>query len=139
MDVYNRTRDKLSKYAAGGGMEERFMSGENPIFPSTEEIINRVAAINRVIGNSVALENIEVLVNPETGDFVTISIGEPSEVTGIKMSDETQGCNDCGAHQWNGEDLPLIFRSGKWFCPNCYEAIRTTEEPRCKDLLGFEV
>jgi hypothetical protein len=27
--------------------------------------------------------------------------------------------NDCGSHQWNGEDLPLIFRSGKWFCPNC--------------------
>ena len=57
------------------------MSGEKPMFPSTEEIVNRIAAINSVIGNSVALENIEVLVNPETGHFVTISLGEPSEVS----------------------------------------------------------
>jgi hypothetical protein len=114
------------------------MSGENPMFPSTEEILNRVATINRVIGNSVALENIEVLVNPDTGHFVTISIGEPSELTGIRMADETQGCTDCGAHQWNGEDLPLIFRSGKWFCSRCYEAIRSPEEPTCRDIFGFE-
>src|SRR5262249_7660825 len=66
------------------------------------------------------LENIEVLVNPETGHFVTISVGEPGELTGIRISDETQGCDDCGAHHWNGEDLPLIFRSGKWLCSNCY-------------------
>jgi hypothetical protein len=114
------------------------MSGENPMFPSTEEILNRVATINRVIGNSVVLENIEVLVNPDTGHFVTISIGEPSELTGIRMADETQGCTDCGAHQWNGEDLPLIFRSGKWFCSRCYEAIRSPEEPTCRDIFGFE-
>jgi hypothetical protein len=114
------------------------MSGETPIFPSTEAILNRIATINRVIGNSVTPENIEVLVNPDTGHFVTISIGEPSEVTGIRMSDETQGCNDCGAHQWNGEDLPLIFRSGKWVCPNCYEVSRSREEPSCKDIFGFE-
>ena len=98
------------------------MSHQEPRFPSTEDIIDRVAAINKVTGNSVALENIEVLVNPETGHFVTLSIGEPGEVTGIRMSDETQACNGCGSCQWNGEDLPLIFRSGKWFCPNCYEA-----------------
>jgi hypothetical protein len=113
------------------------MSGEQSRFPSTEEIVNRIAAINRVSGNSVALENIEVLVNPDTGDFVTISVGEPSEVTGIRMSDETLGCNDCRAHQWNGGDLPLIFRSGKWFCPNCYEATRTLEEPSCQEIFGF--
>jgi hypothetical protein len=114
------------------------MSAEKARFPSTEDTIDRIAAINRVTGNSVALENIEVLVNPETGQFVTISIGEPSELTGIRMSDETQGCNGCGSHQWNGEDLPLIFRSGKWFCPNCYEAARSPEEPSCEDILGFE-
>ena len=65
------------------------MSGEAPKFPSTEEILNRVAAINRVAGNSVPLENIEVLVNPETGQFITISIGEPGKLTGIRISDET--------------------------------------------------
>ncbi|MBV8215186.1 MAG: hypothetical protein JOZ08_18415 [Verrucomicrobia bacterium] len=113
------------------------MSGEKPLFPSTEEIVNRVAAINRASGNSVALENIEVLVNPDTGDFVTISVGEPSEITGIRMSDGTHGCDDCGAHEWNGEDLPLVFRSGNWFCPNCYEAARSPEEPGCKEILGF--
>lgn len=114
------------------------MSTQEARFPSIEEIVGRVAAINRVTGNSVALENIEVLVNPETGQFVTISIGEPSELTGIRMSDETQGCHGCGSHQWNGEDLPLIFRSGTWFCPNCYEATRSPEEPSSKDILGFE-
>ena len=111
------------------------MSDEKPRFPSTEDIIDRVAAINRVAGNSVALENIEVLVNPGIGQFVTISIGEPGELTGIRMSDETQGC---GSHQWNGEELPLTFRSGKWFWPNCYKAARSPEEPSCKDILGFE-
>lgn len=115
------------------------MSEAQPRFPSTQDIIDRVAAINRVTGNSVAPENTEVLVDPETGNFITISIGEPSELTGVRMSDETQGCNDCGAHQWNGQDLPLIFRSGKWFCPNCYEATRSPEEPSRKDILGFEL
>jgi hypothetical protein len=91
-----------------------------------------------VPGNSVALENIEVLVNPETGEFFTISIGDPGELTGIRFSDETQGCDDCDAHQWNGEDLPLIFRSGNWFCPNCYKAKRLPEEPSCRDIFGFE-
>jgi hypothetical protein len=114
------------------------MSDEKPRFPSTEDIIDRIAAINRVTGNSVALENIEVLVNPETGQFVTIGIGEPSELSGIRMSNETQACNVCESYQWNGQDLPLIFRSGKWFCPNCYEATRSPEEPSCKDILGFE-
>ena len=113
------------------------MSEENPIFPTTEEIVERIAAINKVTGNSVALENIEVFVNPETGHFVTISIGEPSEVTGIRISDETQGCNGCGAHQWKGEDLPLIFRSGEWLCPNCYECNRSPKEPGCVEILGF--
>jgi hypothetical protein len=114
------------------------LSGEAPKFPSTEEILHRVAAINRVAGNSVPLENIEVLVNPETGHFITLSIGEPGELTGIRISDETQGCDDCGAHQWNGEDLPLIFRSGKWLCSNCYQVIRSPEEPNSKDIFGFE-
>jgi hypothetical protein len=114
------------------------MSDEKPRFPNTEDIIDRIAAINRVTGNSVALENIEVLVNPETGQFVTISIGEPSELTGIRISNETQGCNGCGSHQWNGEDLPLIFRSGNWFCPNCYEAMRSPEEPNCNQVFGLE-
>ena len=114
------------------------MSGEEPKFPSMEEIFDRVAAINRVAGNSVPLENIEVLVNPETGDFITISVGEPGELTGIKISDETQGCDDCGARQWNGEDLPLIFRSGKWLCSHCYQAIRSSEEPNSRDIFGFE-
>jgi hypothetical protein len=113
------------------------LSGEAPKFPSTEEIINRVAAINSVAGNSVALENIEVLVNPETGHFVTISIGEPGELTGIRISDETQRCDECGAYQWNAEDLPLISRSRKWLCPNCYQAIRSPEEPNCRDIFGF--
>lgn len=53
--------------------KNEFMSDQEPRFPSTEDIIDRVAAINKVTGNSVALENIEVLVNPETGHFVTIS------------------------------------------------------------------
>jgi hypothetical protein len=114
------------------------LSEEADIFPSTEEISNRVAAINRVPGNSVALENIEVLVNPETGQFLTISIGDPNELTGIRFSDEIQGCNDCGAHRWNCEDLPLIFRTGDWLCPNCYKAIRSPEEPSCLDIFGFE-
>ncbi|MBV8969775.1 MAG: hypothetical protein JO331_12065 [Verrucomicrobia bacterium] len=113
------------------------MSEEKSLFPSTEDIVNRVAAINRVIGNSVALENIEVLVNPDSGQFITISVGGPSEVTGIRIADETQGCNDCDAHRWNGEDLPLIFRSGGWFCSTCYEAIRSAEEPSSKDIFGF--
>jgi hypothetical protein len=90
------------------------MSDQEARFPGTENIIDRVATINRVTGNSVAIENIEVLLNPETGQLVSISIGEPGELTGIKMSDETQACNGCGSYQWNGEDLPLIFRSGKW-------------------------
>ena len=117
--------------------EERLMSGEKSSFPRTEEILNRVATINRVIGNLVVFENIEVLVNPDTGQFITISIGEPSEVTGIRMADETQGCDDCGAYHWIGEDLPLISRSGKWFCSNCYEATRSAEEPSSKDIFGF--
>jgi hypothetical protein len=114
------------------------MSGAKPGFPSIEDIVNRVAAINRVIGNSVGLENIEVLVNPETGDFITISVGAPGELTGIRMSDETQGCDACSAHQCNGEDVPLIFRSGKWLCSNCYQAARSPEEPSAKDIFGFE-
>ena len=77
------------------------MSDQEPRFPSTEDIMDRVAAINKVTGNPVVLENIEVLVNPETDHFVTISIGKPGEVTGIRMSDETQACNGCGSHQWN--------------------------------------
>ena len=113
------------------------MSGEESLFPSIEDIMNRVAAINRAIGNSVALENIEVLVNPDTGQFITISVGGSSEVTGIRIADETQGCTDCGAHRWNGEDLPLIFRSGKWFCSTCYDATRAAEEPDAKDIFGF--
>ena len=43
------------------------MNEKESLFPSTEEIVTRSATINRVIGNSVALENIEVLVNPDTG------------------------------------------------------------------------
>jgi hypothetical protein len=114
------------------------MSDDQPGFPSIEDIVARVAAINRVTGNSVALENIEVLVNPDTGDFITVSVGEPGEVTGVRISDATQGCDGCSAHQWSGQDLPLIFRSGQWFCPNCYQAARSAGEPSCQEILGFE-
>lgn len=33
------------------------MSDQEPRFPSTEDIMDRVAAINKVTGNPVALEN----------------------------------------------------------------------------------
>jgi hypothetical protein len=65
-------------------LEKEFMSDQEQTFPSTEDIIDRVAAINKVTGNSVALENIEVLVNPEPGHFVTLCIGEPDQLTGTR-------------------------------------------------------
>jgi hypothetical protein len=62
------------------------------------------------------MESLSLSVEPQLSIRSNISkIEAASAAMASRISDETNGCNDCRAHQCNGEDLPLISRSGKWF------------------------